>query len=188
MMCPWFYIKLAIGCCNRMWPGKFLFFRTLHQASTLRMLAIAVSLGLLVLTSAQSIGFGKCPKNVKVQQDFDITKVGISYCGIAHHGICIDVGVITNCQVSMQNCSEYADESDRKTFIFRLWVLTECTFPGPDLLKTSKIAKALGSMSIWYRSDTFASDRYPIDIDPRVFAIRDVNHTFGNMKLCIRCK
>merc|ERR1711976_1046540 len=45
-----------------------------QHTSALRMLAITVSLGLLVLTSAQSIGFGKCPKNVKVQQDFDITK------------------------------------------------------------------------------------------------------------------
>ena len=35
----------------------------------------------------------------------------------------------------------------------------------------SRIAKTLGSTSIKYRSDTFASDWYMIDIDPRVFAI-----------------
>ena len=32
-------------------------------------------------------------------------------------------------------------------------------------------SKDPGSTSIWHRSDTFASDRYLIDVDPRVFAL-----------------
>ena len=40
----------------------------------------------------------------------------------------------------------------------------------------SHIAKTLGSMSIKYRADTFASARYLIDIESRVFALWDCIH------------
>ena len=36
------------------------------------------------------------------------------------------------------------------------------------------MAKTIGSIPIRYRSDTFASDRYQTDIDPRAFAIWDI--------------
>ena len=44
---------------------------------------------------------------------------------------------------------------------------------------TSKIANTLESTSIRYRSDIFASDRYPNDIDPRTFAIWDLFYKHG---------
>ena len=48
-----------------------------------------------------------------------------------------------------------------------LWVITDiCSY-------ISQIAKTMGSTLIRYRSDTFASDRYLIDIDPTIFAIWD---------------
>ena len=37
--------------------------------------------------------------------------------------------------------------------------------------EASQTAKTFGSPSIRYRADTFALDRYLIDVDPRVFAI-----------------
>ena len=40
-----------------------------------------------------------------------------------------------------------------------------------EQLVCPQIVKTLGSTSIWYRSDTFVSDRYLIDVDQRVFAI-----------------
>ena len=47
-------------------------------------------------------------------------------------------------------------------------VATSCTVSNYTL-----IAKTLGSTSIKHLSDTFASDRYLIDVDPRVYAIWD---------------
>ena len=44
-----------------------------------------------------------------------------------------------------------------------------------------QIPKTLGSTSIIYRSDAFASDRYLIDIDPRAFAFRVVTYIFSIM-------
>ena len=45
----------------------------------------------------------------------------------------------------------------------------------PYTIDATQIAKTLGSMSIRYRSDANVSDRYLIDVDPRVFAIWTVN-------------
>ena len=45
-------------------------------------------------------------------------------------------------------------------------------FAKKQLLESiTQIARTLGSTSIRYRSDTFASDRYLIDADPKVFAV-----------------
>ena len=42
---------------------------------------------------------------------------------------------------------------------------------------SSQITKTPGSTSIRYRSDTKVSDRYLIDVDPRVFAIWDIAYS-----------
>ena len=50
------------------------------------------------------------------------------------------------------------------------WPVTRKMFPFDDVIMKileqpcSQISKTLGSTSIWYRSDTFASDRYLIDV------------------------
>ena len=66
----------------------------------------------------------------------------------------------------------------RSLFCYSIWLkLPVCVTRsplqkhGPTNRKETQTAKFIGSTSIRYRSDTFASGRYLIDVDPKVFAI-----------------
>ena len=60
-----------------------------------------------------------------------------------------------------------------KVILFSKGLPDICTTMPWYIKELSQIAKTLRSTLIRYRSDTFVSDRYLIDIDPRVCAIWD---------------